>query len=78
MPQELLQEHQSVRITRATKTAFVGSRSEDITLPAGSAGVIIGILGDPDNPAYYHIEVYLKETDEFAVANVPVEFVEPR
>lgn len=71
-------EHESIRITRATKTAYVGSRSENITLPAGSTGAVIALLGDADDPAYYQVEVYLKDTDEFAVANVPAEFVEPR
>ena len=78
MTKKTFKEHESIRITQPTKTAFVGGRDENLILPAGSEGAVIYVWGDPHNPAFYQVEVYLKETDEFAVANVPAEFVEAR
>jgi len=77
MSKRPLREHESVRITRATETTFVGDRPDSIILPAGATGAVIAVLGDADNPASYLVEVHLKETDEFAEANVPAEFLEP-
>ena len=63
-----------VRITCSVKSVD-NTLDKDVIVPAGSAGTVVAVLGDPDRPSAYLVEFCVGEM-AFALATVEAEFVE--
>ena len=67
-------DYDTVQITRAVESDFVGGSDENIVIAAGAIGDVIAVLGDSVRPSFYVVEFCVGQ-DRFAAATIEAEFV---
>ncbi len=59
-----------VILLRESVIADVIGEDRALTIPAGTAGAVVLVHGDPTNPAAYEIEFHIQEQNCYALATI--------
>ncbi|MCZ2498760.1 DUF4926 domain-containing protein [Xylophilus sp. Kf1] len=65
-------ENDVIRLRESVMADVIGE-GRALTIPAGTKGAVVLVHGDPENPAAYEIEFYMKEQNCYALATIEAE-----
>ncbi len=52
--------------------ADVIGEDRTLTVPVGTQGAVVLVHGDPSQPAAYEVEFYIRDSDCYALATIPI------
>jgi hypothetical protein len=64
-----MNENDTFTLSKAVEATMIGEHTV-VVLPAGTVVTVVLVFGDPTSPAAYEVEVFLPESEDYALATV--------